>query len=183
MSIDLSNDYHLKYLKYKKKYLDLKNQVGYGKPKQIKINVQIEKSDKIDITMDAGKITFDTFKKAVMDKFFEEKENNLIKSNNNISKWEDFKMIEFNGRKDILDIKNEKEINKLLKKIKKDSIIALRTFWLVKNLTEKYIDCNNLPENGDKKYWDKCQKFIKCSDLSDIDKKTHKGIEKRCKKK
>ncbi len=183
MSIDLSNDYHLKYLKYKKKYLDLKNQVGYGKPKQIKINVSIEKSDKIVISMDADKITFDTFKKAVMDKFLEEKKKNLMKSNRNIKSWDDFKMIEFNGGKDMLDIKNEKEIDKLLKKIKKDSFIDLRTLWLVKKLSEKYIDCNNLPEKGDKIYWDKCQKLIKCSDLSDIDKKSHKGIETRCKKK
>ena len=183
MNNNLSDDYHLKYLKYKKKYLDLKNQVGYGKPAQIKIIVEIEKSDKIEIVMKKGEINFDTFKKAVMDKFLEEKNKNLIKSNPNISKWDDFKMIEFNGRKDILDIKNKDEINNLLKKINKKSFVGLRTFWLVKNLTEKYIDCNNLPENGDKKYWDKCQKLIKCSDLSEIDKKTHKGIEKRCKKK
>jgi peroxiredoxin family protein len=181
MSIDLSNNYHSKYLKYKKKYLDLKNQVGYGK--QINITVHIEKSDKIYISMESGKINFDTFKKAVMDKFLEEKKKNLIRSNRNIKSWDDFKMIEFNNGKDMLDIKNEKEINELLKKIKRDSFIDLRTLWLVKKLSEKYIDCNNLPENGDKKYWNKCQKLIKCSDLNDIDKKTHTGIEKRCKKK
>ena len=166
-----------------------------SKPSAIQISVSIGKGrhDKdIKIYMKTDKLDLTTFKKAYT--YYKTME---LKSLTTVEKQaqtymyhkkdfdQDFQMIQFHiqGLKDpiTLDIKNEKEINILLKeKIFLLKMITLRKEWLVKKLSEAYINCEELPPRGKPQYWEKCHPLIRCNDLTVFDKKTYEGIEENC---